>query len=157
MRPILLVAAVLVLAEPARAEPSPCLTAFASRYLAETERSLGRTFALAEQAEVVLVFDEADALFGRRTETRDAHDRYANIEVSRLHGRLERFDTIANLEGFSRRALIAGFTGSARTAGLILIETETGVRSIRFARADRARAIAYARETMNACPPARRP
>jgi SpoVK/Ycf46/Vps4 family AAA+-type ATPase len=157
MRLILIVAAILALSGPSRAEPSPCLTAFASRYLGETERSLGRTFALAEQAEVVLVFDEADALFGRRTETRDAHDRYANIEVSRLRGRLARFDTIANLEGFPRRALIAGFTGSARTAGLILIETETGVRSIRFARADRARAIAYARETMNACPPSRRP
>ncbi len=147
---LLLALALIALTPPAHAEENQCLTAFASRYVGETERNLNRTFALAAQSDVILQFDEADALFGDRTQTRDAHDRYANQEVSYLIARLERFENIETLAS-NRRTLIAGFDRRSRYAGLILIETETGVRAIEFARADRARAIAYAREAMKAC------
>ena len=55
-----------------------------SRYIGETEKNLSRIFDQAEQSGEVLVLDEADAVFGKRTEVRDAHDRYANQEVSHL-------------------------------------------------------------------------
>ena len=60
-----------------------------SKYIGETEKNLGRLFDAAGSADVILLFDEADALFGRRTEVKDAHDRYANLEVSYLLQRLE--------------------------------------------------------------------
>lgn len=61
-----------------------------SRYIGETEKNLSRLFDRAEESGVVLVFDEADALFGRRTEVREAHDRYAGLEVSVLIERMAR-------------------------------------------------------------------
>jgi SpoVK/Ycf46/Vps4 family AAA+-type ATPase len=65
------------------------LSMVVGKYIGETEKNLARLFAAAERAGVVLFFDEADALFGRRTEVKDSHDRYANQEVSYLLERLE--------------------------------------------------------------------
>ncbi|WP_034609102.1 ATP-binding protein [Cellulomonas sp. URHD0024] len=68
------------------------LSAVVSKYIGETEKNLERIFAAAGAGDVVLFFDEADALFGRRSEVSSAHDRYANIEVAYLLQRLETFD-----------------------------------------------------------------
>jgi SpoVK/Ycf46/Vps4 family AAA+-type ATPase len=65
------------------------LSAVVSKYVGETEKHLRKLFAEAEQGNVILFFDEADALFGKRSEVRDAHDRYANIEVAYLLQALE--------------------------------------------------------------------
>jgi SpoVK/Ycf46/Vps4 family AAA+-type ATPase len=73
------------------------LSRIVSKYIGETEKNLSELFALAEGFCALLFFDEADALFGKRTAVQDAHDRYANIEVNYLLQRLERFDGIALL------------------------------------------------------------
>jgi SpoVK/Ycf46/Vps4 family AAA+-type ATPase len=73
------------------------LSAVVSKYVGETEKNLETIFRAAEQGEVVLLFDEADALFGKRSEVRDAHDRYANIEVAYLLQRLETYSGVAIL------------------------------------------------------------
>jgi len=62
-----------------------------NKYIGETEKNLGRVFDAAEQANVVLLFDEAEALFGKRSEVKDAHDRYANIEIGYLLQRMEAY------------------------------------------------------------------
>jgi len=83
-----------------------------SKYIGETEKALGRLFDEAERGGVLLVFDEADALFGKRSAVKDSHDRYANLETSYLLQRLERFSGLAILttnlganldEAFTRR------------------------------------------------------
>ncbi len=83
-----------------------------SKYIGETEKTLGRLFDAAERGGVLLVFDEADALFGKRSAVKDSHDRYANLETSYLLQRLERFSGLAILtsnlganldEAFTRR------------------------------------------------------
>ncbi len=88
------------------------LATIVDKYIGETEKNLERIFTAAEQVNGLLFFDEADALFGKRSEVRDARDRYANIEVAYLLQRLERFDGVAVLatnlsanidEAFSRR------------------------------------------------------
>ncbi|MBA4182215.1 MAG: hypothetical protein C0506_16650 [Anaerolinea sp.] len=66
-----------------------------SKWIGETEKNLASVFDAAERAQSVLFFDEADALFGRRTEVSDAHDRYANLETAYLLSRLERFEGLA--------------------------------------------------------------
>ncbi len=73
------------------------LAGVVSKYIGETEQNLARVFAAAEAADVVLFFDEADALFGKRTEVRDAHDRYANVEVAYLLQRIEAHDGVVVL------------------------------------------------------------
>ena len=73
------------------------LTKVAGKYIGETEKNLDRAFAAAESAGAVLFFDEADALFGKRTDVRDSHDRFANIKISHLLQRLESFDGLAIL------------------------------------------------------------
>jgi hypothetical protein len=65
------------------------LAGVVSKYIGETEQNLDRIFSAAEDANVVLFFDEAEALFGRRSEVRDSHDRYANMEVSYLLQKME--------------------------------------------------------------------
>ncbi len=60
-----------------------------SRYIGETEKNLLKIFKLAEQKHLVLLFDEADAIFGKRAEVKDSHDRYANIETNYLLSRME--------------------------------------------------------------------
>lgn len=88
------------------------LSAIVDKYIGETQKNLERVFRQAESLNVVLFFDEADALFGRRSDVKDAHDRYANQEVAYLLQRMEQFDGITilatNLRGnldpaFSRR------------------------------------------------------
>lgn len=73
------------------------LSAIVSKYIGETEKNLSRVFDGAEAADAILFFDEADALFGKRNEVKDAHDRYANIEVSYLLRRIEGYNGIAIL------------------------------------------------------------
>lgn len=73
------------------------LSAVVSKYIGETEKNLGRLFDAAQQSGAILFFDEADALFGKRSEVKDAHDRYANIEVSYLLDRMEEYKGIAIL------------------------------------------------------------
>ncbi len=79
------------------------LSAVVSKYIGETEKNLRRVFDAAEAGGAVLLFDEADALFGHRSEVRDSHDRYANIEVSYLLQRMEAYRGLAvlttNVEG----------------------------------------------------------
>ena len=67
------------------------LSRVANKYIGETEKILSKAFAAAEAAGSVLFFDEADALFGKRTGVRDGHDRYHNVEISSLLQRLETF------------------------------------------------------------------
>jgi hypothetical protein len=80
-----------------------------SKYIGETEKNLGRVFDQAEHKGWILFFDEADALFGKRGETRDAHDRYANQEVSFLLQRIETFDGIVILASNLRENLDDAF------------------------------------------------
>jgi hypothetical protein len=68
------------------------LASVVSKYIGETEQNMDRIFAAAEDANVVLFFDEADALFGKRSEVRDSHDRYANMEVSYLLQKMEAYE-----------------------------------------------------------------
>jgi AAA+ superfamily predicted ATPase len=68
-----------------------------SKYIGETEKNLRRVFDACERANVLLFFDEADALFGQRMQVKDAHDRFANIEIDYLLQRMEQFDGIAIL------------------------------------------------------------
>jgi vesicle-fusing ATPase len=73
------------------------LSAVVSKYIGETEKNLSRVFAAAEAGGAVLLFDEADALFGKRGEVRDSHDRYANLEVAYLLQRMESYRGLAIL------------------------------------------------------------
>jgi hypothetical protein len=73
------------------------LAGVVNKYIGETEKHLRAVFAACERAPVVLFFDEADALFGRRMQVSDAHDRFANIEVDYLLARMEEFDGVAVL------------------------------------------------------------
>ena len=97
-----------VLAARARARPLPRSTwrRSSSKYIGETEKNLDRIFGAAEGSNAMLFFDEADALFGKRSEVKDAHDRYANIEVAYL---LQRMETLRGRRRSSRRT-------SARTS-----------------------------------------
>jgi hypothetical protein len=73
------------------------LSTVVSKYVGETEKNLARIFAEAETSNAILFFDEADALFGKRSEVKDAHDRYANIEVAYLLQRVEEFPGVTIL------------------------------------------------------------
>jgi hypothetical protein len=88
------------------------LATVVDKYIGETEKNLDRIFGEAERVNGVLFFDEADALFGKRSEVKDAHDRYANVETAFLLQRMEAFDGVAILatnlrsnldEAFARR------------------------------------------------------
>ncbi len=85
------------------------LSRVVSKYIGETEKNLARVFDQAERRDWILFFDEADALFGRRAETKDAHDRYANQEVAFLLQRIESFDGLAILASNLRDNLDAAF------------------------------------------------
>ncbi len=106
------------------------LAAVVSKYIGETEKNLSRIFAEAEAADAILFFDEADALFGKRTEIRDSHDRYANLEVSYLLQRMEEYDGAVVLatnfrgnldEAFERRFHFAVDFPMPATAGRLRI------------------------------------
>jgi|CXWL01.1.fsa_nt_gi hypothetical protein len=86
------------------------LSRVVSKWIGETEKNLAEVFASAERARAVLLFDEADALFGKRTEVSDAHDRYANLETAYLLARLERFEGLAILATNLRQNIDLAFT-----------------------------------------------
>lgn len=73
------------------------LAAVVNKYIGETEKNLRRLFDAAEAGGAILFFDEADALFGKRSEVKDSHDRYANIEVNYLLQRMEAYQGLAIL------------------------------------------------------------
>jgi len=73
------------------------LSGVVSKYIGETEKNLDRIFTAAENANAILFFDEADALFGKRSEVRDSHDRYANIEVAYLLQLMDQYEGVAIL------------------------------------------------------------
>lgn len=85
------------------------LSQVVSKYIGETEKNLRRVFDAAEDGGAVLLFDEADALFGKRSEVKDSHDRYANIEVSYLLQRMEAYRGLAILTTNLKDALDTAF------------------------------------------------
>ena len=90
------------------------LSQVVSKYIGETEKNLRRVFDAAESGGAILLFDEADALFGKRSEVKDSHDRYANIEVSYLLQRMESYRGLAILTSNMRGALDDAFTRRIR-------------------------------------------
>lgn len=85
------------------------LSTVVSKYIGETEKNLRRLFDTAEDGGAILLFDEADALFGKRSDVKDSHDRYANIEVSYLLQRMESYRGLAILTTNMRSALDRSF------------------------------------------------
>ena len=85
------------------------LSQVVSKYIGETEKNLRRVFDAAEEGGAILLFDEADALFGKRSEVKDSHDRYANIEVSYLLQRMEAYRGLAILTSNMKSALDSAF------------------------------------------------
>ncbi len=85
------------------------LSAVVSKYIGETEKSLRRVFDAAEEGGAILLFDEADALFGKRSEVKDSHDRHANIEVSYLLQRMEAYRGLAILTTNLKQSLDVAF------------------------------------------------
>ncbi len=85
------------------------LSAVVSKYIGETEKNLRKLFDAAEDGGAILFFDEADALFGKRSEVKDSHDRYANIEINYLLQRLEAYRGLAILATNIKSALDAAF------------------------------------------------
>src|SRR5205085_1824285 len=85
------------------------LSGVINKYVGETEKNLRRVFDAAERSGAILFFDEADALFGTRTEVRDSHDRYANIEVNYLLQRMEDYSGLAILATNRKQALDQAF------------------------------------------------
>src|SRR5207302_4016185 len=90
--------------------------AVVSKNISETEKNLRRVFDAAEEGGAVLLFDEADALFGKRSEVKDSHDRYANLEVSYLLQRMEAYRGLAILTTNMKEALDPAFLRRLRFA-----------------------------------------
>jgi hypothetical protein len=86
------------------------LAAVTSKYIGETEKNLAQLIARAEHAEVALLFDEADSLFGKRTDVKDSNDRFANAQTNYLLQRIETFDGIAILTSNSRARFDSAFS-----------------------------------------------
>ena len=85
------------------------LSAVVSKYIGETEKNLRRIFDAAETGGAILLFDEADALFGKRSEVQNSHDRHANVEVSYLLQRMEAYQGLAILTTNLKSALDQAF------------------------------------------------
>jgi hypothetical protein len=85
------------------------LSAVVSKYIGETEKNLRRVFDAADESGAILLFDEADALFGKRSEVKDSHDRYANIEIGYLLQRMEAYRGLAILTTNMKAALDVAF------------------------------------------------
>ena len=85
------------------------LAGVVSKWIGETQKNLDRIFRAADAADAVLFFDEADSLFGKRSEVRDSHDRYANIEISYLLQKMEEYDGLAILATNLRQNLDEAF------------------------------------------------
>lgn len=90
------------------------LSQVVSKYIGETEKNLEKLLARAESMDVLLCFDEADALFGKRTDVKDSHDRYANIEVSYLLQLMEEYRGIVILSTNRKANIDSGFTRRLR-------------------------------------------
>ena len=86
------------------------LAATVSKYIGETEKNLARIFDMAEQKGWILFFDEADALFGKRTEVKDSHDRYANLDVNYLLQRIENYNGLVILASNMKSNIDDAFT-----------------------------------------------
>jgi SpoVK/Ycf46/Vps4 family AAA+-type ATPase len=86
------------------------LASVVSKYIGETEQNLDRIFSAAHGSNAILLFDEADALMGKRSEVKDAHDRYANLEVAYLLQKLEEHDGVAILASNLPKNLDSAFT-----------------------------------------------
>lgn len=157
-----LLALLLFAAGPATADttataPSICseqditeLLPIASRYVGETEKALEMRFedASAMARSSVLTFDEADALFARRTDVKDAHDRYANLEVSYL---LVHRGPPRRVSGFNARALAAGYARNDPERGVIVVERDGGVVTIETRGMRRSEALRFARRVISIC------
>lgn len=85
------------------------LAGVVSKYIGETEKNLDRIFTAASSANAILFFDEADALFGKRSEVRDSHDRYANLEISYLLQKMEQYEGVSILATNLRQNLDDAF------------------------------------------------
>jgi SpoVK/Ycf46/Vps4 family AAA+-type ATPase len=85
------------------------LSAVVSEYIGETEKNLGRVFDAAKDSHVILFFDEADALFGKRTDVKNSHDRYANIEINYLLGRAGKYPGLTILAAGNRTKIEKAF------------------------------------------------
>lgn len=85
------------------------LSSVISKYIGETEKNLSRVFQDAEESNAILFFDEADALFGKRSEVKDAHDRYANIEINYLLQRVEEYEGVIILASNMSKNIDAAF------------------------------------------------
>jgi SpoVK/Ycf46/Vps4 family AAA+-type ATPase len=85
------------------------LSTVVSRYIGETEKNLSRVLLRAERSDSILFFDEADALFGKRSEIHDAHDRYANTEVNSVLQRMEAHDGLLIIASRSRANIDPAF------------------------------------------------
>ena len=90
------------------------LSGIVSKYIGETEKNLSQIFSEAEQSNAVLFFDEADAIFGKRSEVKDSHDRYANIEVNYLLQRMEEYEGIVILASNFQKNIDEAFTRRLR-------------------------------------------
>lgn len=85
------------------------LSSVVSKYIGETEKNLSRVFQDAQESNAILFFDEADALFGKRSEVKDAHDRYANIEINYLLQRVEEYEGVIILASNMSKNIDAAF------------------------------------------------
>jgi SpoVK/Ycf46/Vps4 family AAA+-type ATPase len=90
------------------------LAAVSSKYIGETSKNIDAVFDAAERAGQALLIDEADALFGKRAEVKDAHDRYANIDVAYLLQRIEQFNGLVILATNLRDDIDAPFSSAAK-------------------------------------------
>jgi len=90
------------------------LSQVVSKYIGETEKALARIFEEAESGHGILLFDEADALFGKRSDVKDAHDRYANVEVAYLLQRMEAFEGVSILTTNLRSNMDSAFVRRIR-------------------------------------------
>ena len=90
------------------------LGSIASKYIGETEKNLQHMFEMAEKEGAILLFDEADALFGRRSKVKDSHDRYSNIEISYLLQRMESFQGLTILSSNTKSAFDQTFLSHVR-------------------------------------------
>ena len=90
------------------------LAGVVSKYIGETEKNLSRIFEEAEQSNAILFFDEADALFGKRSQVKDAHDRYANIEINYLLQKMEEYEGITVLASNFKKNIDEAFTRRLR-------------------------------------------
>ena len=95
------------------------LSAVVSKYVGETEKNLGKIFDEAQDAHAMLLFDEADSLFGKRTELKSAQDRFANLEVNYILQRMETFDGVSVLttNAESRRSIRRCSAASTSASG----------------------------------------